>query len=234
MSKELKYRILLVDDETDILEFVSYNLRKEGYEVSTATNGKDAIEEVKKMNPHLIILDIMMPEMDGIETCEKIRSSNLENQPLIAFLTARGENYSQVVGFEAGADDYIIKPINPKVLISRIKALLKRYSGEFNSSAVNKEKEDMPSDNIVIDKERFVVINKGKELLLTKKEFDLLSLLASHPEKVYKREEIFQQLWGDDIIVSDRNIDVHVRRLREKIGEEHIVTLKGVGYKYIE
>lgn len=231
MSKELKYKILLVDDETDILEFVSYNLKKEGYEVSTATNGKSAMEEVKKMNPHLIILDIMMPEMDGIETCEKIRSSNLGNQPLIAFLTARGESYSQVVGFEAGADDYIIKPINPKVLKSRIKALLKRYPGETYSSPEDKKE---ISDDLIIDKERFVVINKGEELLLTKKEFDLLSLLASHPEKVFKREEIFQRIWGDDIIVSDRNIDVHIRRLREKIGEEHIVTLKGVGYKYIE
>lgn len=224
-------KILLVDDEKDILEFISYNLKKEGYEVLTARNGRDGIELARKYLPQLILLDVMMPEMDGIETCEEIRKiAGLENI-VIAFLTARGEDYSQIAGFEAGGDDYIIKPIKPKVLISRIRALLKRYEHSLKNKS-----EEMPSvirhKGLVLDRNRFLVIKEGEELTLPKKEFELLSLLISKPERVFTREEIFHNVWGDDIVVGDRTIDVHIRKLREKIGEDHIKTVKGVGYKF--
>ena len=225
------YTLLLVDDEKDVLEFLSYNLRKEGFIVRTASNGKDAIELSQKINPHLILLDVMMPNMDGIETCEEIRKlPNLKNT-LVAFLTARGEDYSQIAGFEVGGDDYITKPIKPKVLISRIKALLKRIN--INDIEVTPPVEKVQKA-LVIDKERFIIIKNGREIVLPKKEFELLALLYSRPQKVFTRDEIFTLIWGDDIIVGDRTIDVHIRKLREKIGEEHIVTIKGVGYKYIE
>jgi len=225
------YTLLLVDDEKDVLEFLSYNLRKEGFVVRIANNGKDAIKLSQEINPHLILLDVMMPNMDGIETCEEIRKlPNLKNT-LIAFLTARGEDYSQIAGFEVGGDDYITKPIKPKVLISRIKALLKRIN-------INEIEITPPVKNVqkalVIDKDRFIIIKNGSEIGLPKKEFELLALLYSRPQKVFTRDEIFTIIWGDDIIVGDRTIDVHIRKLREKIGEEHIVTIKGVGYKYIE
>ncbi len=225
------YTLLLVDDEKDVLEFLSYNLRKEGFVVRIANNGKDAIKLSQEINPHLILLDVMMPNMDGIETCEEIRKlPNLKNT-LIAFLTARGEDYSQIAGFEVGGDDYITKPIKPKVLISRIKALLKRIN-------INEIEITPPVENVqkalVIDKDRFIIIKNGSEIGLPKKEFELLALLYSRPQKVFTRDEIFTIIWGDDIIVGDRTIDVHIRKLREKIGEEHIVTIKGVGYKYIE
>ncbi|MDR2037458.1 MAG: response regulator transcription factor [Bacteroidales bacterium] len=221
-----KYKILLADDETDILEFLSYNLRKEGYEVFTAINGNEAIQIALKEIPHLILLDVMMPDKDGIETCEELRTYAQLDDSIVAFLTARSEDYSQIAGFEAGADDYINKPIKPKVLQTRIKALLKRYH-------VTEDENLVKNKGIFIDKERFIVIKNGKELTLPKKEFELLALLMSKPEKVFGREEIFNHVWGDDIIVGDRTIDVHIRKLREKIGDKYIKTLKGVGYKFI-
>lgn len=220
-----KYKILLVDDEKDILEFLGYNLKKEGYVVLTARNGKDAIEIAKAEKPHLIILDVMMPKMDGIETCSEIKNIPELNNTIVIFLTARGEDYSQIAGFEAGADDYITKPVKPKVLISRIKALLRRYK-EPEMPA-----EEIKLKNIIIDKERYVIVKDGTEITLPKKEFELLILLASKPTKVFTREEIFSKVWGNDVIVGDRTIDVHVRKIREKVGLKSIKTIKGVGYK---
>ncbi len=222
-----KYRILLVDDETDVLEFLSYNLRKEGFVVSTALNGREAITKAMEEQPHLIVLDVMMPEMDGIETCEEIKKIPLLKNSLVVFLTARGEDYSQISGFEAGADDYVTKPIKPKLLISRIKALLRRIGEQNESSSDTVEVADF-----IIDSERYVVLNKGQEIVLPKKEFELLRLLASKPSKVFTREEIFSKIWGDNVIVGDRTIDVHIRKIREKIGLDVIRTVKGVGYKF--
>lgn len=227
-----KYRILLVDDEKDVLEFLSYNLEKEGYKVFTALNGKDAISISREAKPHLVLLDVMMPMMDGIETCEELRKIPGLKDIMIAFLTARGEDYSQVAGFEAGGDDYIVKPIRPKVLVSRVKALLKRSLKQYQE--LDKESEAfIQQDDIVLDREKYIVLKAGKELSLPRKEFELLALLLSRPGKVFTRDEIFQNVWEDNIIVGDRTIDVHIRKLREKIGEEHIKTIKGVGYKYI-
>lgn len=227
------YKILLVDDEPDIIEFVSYNLKKEGFQVITSQNGSEAIEIAKRELPHLIILDVMMPEMDGIETCEEIKRIPTLKNTIVAFLTARGEDYSQIAGFDAGADDYISKPIKPKVLISRVKALLKRYNPEKNNSA--EEKSDVIKiGDLTIDREKYIIINKGEKLVLPKKEFELLMLLASKPDKVFMRDEIYNSVWGDSIIVGDRTIDVHIRKVREKIGQDHIKTIKGVGYKFVE
>lgn len=226
------YTILLVDDEMDILEFLSYNLRQEGFNIATATNGKVAVRMAAELRPHLILMDVMMPEMDGIAACEEIRSMKPLEHTLVAFLTARGEDYSQIAGFEAGGDDYITKPIKPKVLISRVKALLKRQS-----ISVGKEAGGSPdkiiSGDLVIDKERYLVIKKGKEISLPRKEFELLSLLISKPLKVFTREEIFDRIWGSNIVVGDRTIDVHIRKLREKLGSRYIQTVKGIGYKYV-
>ena len=232
MNEAEKYRLLLVDDEPDILEFLSYNLKKEGFNVYTASNGKEAIKKALETTPHLIILDVMMPGMDGIEACEEIKKQPQLKDTLVASLTARGEDYSQIAGFEAGADDYIAKPIKPKVLISRAKALLKRYqSGP--SVNWNSESPTVSIGNLIIDRERYVVTSAGTELMLPKKEFELLLLLASKPDKVFTRIEIYNSIWGDNIIVGDRTIDVHIRKLREKIGQDHIRTIKGVGYKYV-
>ena len=227
------YKILLVDDEPDILEFLSYNLKKEGFQVSTALNGVQAIEKAKKFHPHLIILDVMMPEMDGIETCDKIRSMPGFQDVLISFLTARGEDYSQIAGFEAGADDYINKPIKPKVFISRVNALLKR-SGRIYDDASNPSTRLITIGNLSIDRERYLIIQNGKEFSLPRKEFELLLLLVSRPEKVFTRDDIYAAIWGEKIIVGDRTIDVHIRKLREKIGDRFIQTIKGVGYKFVD
>lgn len=220
--------ILLVDDEPDILEIVSYNLSAEGYEVLTAKNGIEGVAKAKKKLPHLIILDVMMPEMDGIEACEIMRNTpGLENS-IITFLTARGEDYSQVAGFDAGADDYITKPIKPKVLVSKVKALLRRMKD------TKAEVEDIVRvGNIVINREEYKIENNGQELILPRKEFELLSLLTSKPNKVFKREVILDKVWGNEVVVGGRTIDVHIRKLREKIGDHHFKTVKGVGYKFV-
>jgi two-component system alkaline phosphatase synthesis response regulator PhoP len=230
------YKILIVDDEQDILEFLSYNLRKEGFQIYVSSNGKNAIEQAKEIIPHLILLDVMMPEMDGIETCEKMREIPEIKNRVIAFLTARAEDYSQIAGFEAGGDDYIAKPIRPKVLISRINALLKRYSFAAEITEVAEENIDTKLKifgNVSIDSETYMVTVEGTQMYLPKKEFNLLQLLTSRPSKVFTREEIFDHLWGDDIYVGDRTIDVYIRKLREKLGDRRIKTIKGVGYKFI-
>lgn len=220
-------KILLVDDEEDILNFLSYNLKKEGYEVLAASNGHDGIELAKKNKPDLIVLDVMMPEMDGIETCRLIRENEALKSTLIVFLSARSEDYTQIAGFDSGADDYITKPIKPRVFISRIKALLRRVGG----SATKAEKR-LDFGNIKIDLERYTVFRKDEEILLPKKEFKLLELLVSKPGKVFTREFILDQIWGEEVVVGDRTIDVHIRKLREKLGDDYIKTVKGVGYKF--
>jgi len=220
-------KILLVDDEQDILEFLSYNLKKEGYDLYTANNGNEALTIAKNVIPDLIILDVMMPDMDGMETCRVLRELPGLLNVMIAFLTARNEDYSQIAGFEVGADDYINKPIKPRVLISRIKALLRRAEGD-NSEKIEK----IESGGIKIDRERYLIIQDGIELNLPKKEFELLALLASKPGKVFTRELILYSVWGGDVVVGDRTIDVHIRKLREKIGEDFIKTIKGIGYKF--
>jgi two-component system alkaline phosphatase synthesis response regulator PhoP len=230
-EKETAPRILLVDDEEDILEFVSYNLEREGFKVYTARNGKEAIQMVTKVKPDLVILDVMMPEMDGIAACEEIRKLPGCRDVVIAFLTARGEDYSQIAGFDAGADDYITKPIRPKVLISRVKALLKRTGG--TAADIAEQEKVIHVGNLVIDKEKFTLRVDENEMMLPRKEFELLSLLISKPDKVFLRDEIYKAVWGDNVIVGDRTIDVHIRKLREKIGNDHIRTLKGIGYKFV-
>ncbi len=221
-----KKKILLVDDEPDIIELISYNLEREDYDVRTADNGRDAIEIARDFLPDLILLDVMMPEMDGIETCAEIREYPELRKAMIAFLTARGEDYSQIAGFDAGADDYISKPIKPRVLLSRIQALLRRSPvGEAPGNADS-------ASGISIDKEKYVVVSNGNELSLPKKEFELLALLMSKPGRVFTRDVILNTIWGNDVVVGDRTIDVHIRKLREKIGSELIKTVKGVGYKF--
>ena len=220
-------KILLVDDEPDILEIVGYNLKSEGYKIFTAKNGAEAVEIAKKVTPHLIILDIMMPVMDGIEACEKIRKTKGLEQVLVTFFTARGEDYSQVAGFNVGADDYITKPIKPKVLVSKIKGLLRRV----NKNPVHVER--VTVGDIIIDRDEYLVIKEGKKLSLPRKEFELFSLLASKPGKVFKRDDILDKVWGNEVIVGGRTIDVHIRKLREKIGDDHFKTVKGVGYKFV-
>lgn len=231
MSK--KYRILITDDDTDIHEFISYNLKKEGYKVDSALNGFQAIDLALKKHPDLILLDIMMPGMDGIETCQQIRSNNSLNDILIVFLTARGEDYSQIAGFDAGGDDYIVKPIKPKVLIKKIDSLLRRKE-RINSKNIpfDSTNQLIEFDELKIYPEKHLVVKDNEEVFLPKKEFKLLLLLSSKPGKVFTREEIYIYIWGDDIIVGDRTIDVHIRKLREKIGEGYIKTVKGIGYKF--
>jgi len=220
------HKILLVDDENDVLEFMSYNLKNEGYEVFTSNNGSDAIIKAKQILPHLIILDVMMPDMDGIEACTEIKKIAELQKTLIIFLSARGEDYSQIAGFNAGADDYLTKPIRPKLLISRINALLRRYNSE------EKENLQMTFKDFIIDREKYLVLKNNKKIILPKKEFEILILLTSKPGKVFTREEIFSSIWGNDVIVGDRTIDVHVRKIRGKLDIKNIITVKGVGYKY--
>lgn len=226
--KNEKIKILLVDDEPDILEIIRFNLEKERYQISLASNGLEAIKIAEKIVPHLIILDVMMPLLDGIETCERLRQDECFNETIIMFLTARGEDYSHVAAFDAGADDYVTKPIKPKVLVSKVKGLLRR----FKKKVLNTDK--LEFKNLIIDREAYKVIFRGKDLSIPRKEFELLYLLASNPEKVFKREKIMDKVWGDDIVVGDRTIDVHIRKLREKIGDNFFKTVKGVGYKFVQ
>jgi len=224
--KKKEIKILLVDDEQDILEIVGYNLSQEGYKIVTASNGKEAIAVAKKELPQLIIMDVMMPEMDGMEACENIRKIPELSNVIIAFLTARSEDYSQVAGFDAGADDYIAKPIKPKLLVSKVKALLRRLKNESTAS------ETLNVGGIEINREEYKIVKDSIEIVLPRKEFELFYLLASKPGKVFKREEILDKVWGNEVIVGGRTIDVHIRKLREKIGEELFKTIKGVGYKF--
>ena len=225
IMKKKDIKILLVDDEKDILEIVGYNLSQEGYQISTASNGKEAIAKAKKELPQLIILDVMMPEMDGIEACENIRKIPELQDTIITFLTARSEDYSQVAGFDAGADDYIAKPIKPKVLVSKVKALLRRLKEDTKTTST------LTVGNIEINREEYKIINNGKEVILPRKEFELFYLLATKPGKVFTREEILDKVWGNEVVVGGRTIDVHIRKLREKIGDDFFKTIKGVGYK---
>jgi two-component system alkaline phosphatase synthesis response regulator PhoP len=222
------HTILLVDDEQDILNFLSYNLKKEGYKVFTATNGEEGVKMVQQIHPSLILMDIMMPKMDGIEACQVIRKDLNITQPIIAFLTSRAEDYSQIAGFEAGADDYITKPVRPRLLISKVESLLRRLT------RTNLDPIESPTTSLKIDREKFMVEIKGKSMLLPKKEFELLELLASRPGKVYSREQILTIVWGNDTVVGERTIDVHIRKLREKLGDDYIRTIKGVGYTFSE
>jgi two-component system, OmpR family, alkaline phosphatase synthesis response regulator PhoP len=220
-------KILIVDDEPDILEFLAYNLKKENYQVTTASNGRDGIEKALSIQPDLIILDIMMPEMDGIEVCRLLRQNEIFQDTLIAFLTARAEDYTQIAALDYGGDDYITKPIKPGVLVSRIKALFRRSvaSQDYTSPTIQ-------VGDFSINREKFQVVREGKVIELAKKEFNLIELLASKPGKVFTRDEIFRKVWGADVIVGDRTIDVHIRKLREKLGEDLIKTVKGIGYKF--
>jgi len=223
-------RILLVDDENDILEFLSYNLKNEGFQVLTCNDGKTALSLLDDFMPNLIVLDVMMPGMDGVETCEIIRANSNYDNIIIAFLTARSEDYSQVAGLEAGADDYINKPIKPKVLVSRVKALLRRKTSQGTGQNISSSSINISDLNI--NRESYQVERDGIEISLPRKEFEILYLLATKPGKVFKREEIFDKVWGNDVIVGGRTIDVHVRKLRRKLGRDYIVTVKGVGYKF--
>ena len=223
--KKKDIRILLVDDDADILEIVGYNLSQEGYQISTAVNGKEAIAKAKKVLPHLIIMDVMMPEMDGMEACENIRKIPELSNVIITFLTARSEDYSQVAGFDAGADDYITKPIKQKLLVSKVKALLRRLK------ETEKDSETLNVGGIEINREEYKIVKDNVEIVLPRKEFELFYLLASKPGKVFTRSEILDKVWGNEVIVGGRTIDVHIRKLREKIDEDVFKTIKGVGYK---
>ena len=226
--KKKNIKILLVDDEPDILEIVGYNLSAEGYKVITAENGVEAVKKAKQEHPQLIILDLMMPDMNGIEACEQIRKIPELRDVIITFLTARGEDYSQLAGFDAGADDYITKPIKPKVLISKIKALLRRLKDEEISENIIK------IGSLIINREEYKISHNHEEIILPRKEFELLYLLATKPGKVFKRDEILEKVWGNEVVVGGRTIDVHIRKLREKIGDDRFKTVKGVGYKFVD
>ena len=223
----MRNKILLVDDDKDILEILSYNLRKEGFEVEKATDGISALKKAKKFIPDLIILDVMMPNMDGMETCEKLREITDLNEVIITFFTARSEDYSQIAGLDAGADDYISKPIRPKVLVSKVQSLLRRTRPTNN-------KNNLIFRDITIDKLKYKVSKGKEEVKFTKKEFELLALLFSDPGKLFTREEIMRLVWGDDAYVGDRTIDVHIRKLRQKLGDDLISTIKGIGYQLNE
>jgi len=223
----VKQKILIVDDEPDILELIEYNLKKEGYQVFLASNGQEGITIAKKVHPDLIILDIMMPKMDGIEACRLMRAIPEFKNTFMVFLTARSEEYSEIAGFNVGADDYIAKPIKPRALVSRINAILRR-----NSSADEVSDNKVEIGDLVIDREAYLVYQGGNKVVLAKKEFELLYLLASKPGKVYTRESILKNIWEDSVVVTNRTIDVHIRKLREKLGERYVATVKGVGYKF--
>ena len=225
--KKKGIRILLVDDDPDVIEIIRFNLVQEGYLISTASDGKKAIEEANKEVPHLIIMDVMMPNMDGIEACGLLRKDPRFKETIIMFLTARGEDYSHVAAFDAGADDYVTKPVKPKILVSKVKALLRRLREE------DKNQEKLQIGKLIIDREEYQVTFDGKVFSLPRKEFELLFLLASKPEKVIKREKIMEIVWGSEVVVGDRTIDVHIRKLREKIGDKYFKTVKGVGYKFV-
>jgi len=222
------FKVLIVDDEEDILEFVGYNLRKEGYQTATATNGQDAIATARQIHPHLIMLDIMMPGMDGIETCRELRAIGELRDSVIIYFTARNEDYSQIAGFEAGADDYITKPIKPRLLVSKVAALLRRFRTEESTGII------YTAGDLTVDLEKYLVYYKGKRIILPKKEFEMLSLLVSKPNRVFTRDEIYHRIWGDDVFVGERTIDVYIRKIREKLGTDNLKTIKGVGYKYEE
>ena len=221
-------KILCVDDEPDILEILKYNLSNEGYQISTAKDGKTAVKKAKETHPNLIIMDIMMPNMDGIEACEILRSDESFNDTLIMFLTARGEDYSYVAAYEAGADDYVTKPVKPKILLSKVKGLLRR-SKKYSE----KEVDEIEFGDLRINRDKYKVYTSDKSISLPRKEFELLNLLASKPDKVFKREKIMEKVWGEQVVVGDRTIDVHIRKLRKKIGDKYFKTVKGVGYKFI-
>ena len=225
--KKKDIKILLVDDEPDVIEIIRYNLDQEGYKIYTASNGKEALKKAKKNIPHLIIMDVMMPKMDGIEACEQLRNDVCFNDTIIMFLTARGEDYSYVAAFEAGADDYVTKPIKPKIIISKVKALLRRVKNEEQTQ------EKIQIGELIIDRDKYEVTHMEKSFSMPRKEFELLYLLASKPDKVIKREKIMEIVWGSEVVVGDRTIDVHIRKLREKIGDKYFKTVKGVGYKFI-
>lgn len=222
------HTILLIDDDDDIRDLLEYNLKKEGFNVISADNGVKGIDLAKKHLPDIILLDVMMPEMDGVEVCENLRSDESTKNIFICFLTARNEDYSQIAGLEAGADDYIAKPIKPRVLISKLKAMLRRGSMSLNEMDV----EESGEKGLIIDRDRYIVIKDGEQIHFPRKEFELLALLSSKPEKVFDREVILEKVWGEGVVVGDRTIDVHIRKLREKIGDEYIKTVKGVGYKF--
>lgn len=225
MTELTDVKILLVDDEQDVLEFLGYNLRKEGFLVYTASNSREALRIAREQSPNLVLLDVMMPDLDGMETCIALRKIPALSEMIIVFLTARGEDYSQIAGFEAGADDYVTKPVKPKVLVSRIKALLRRQ-------VLPAKPDIIELGDLAIDRERYLVIQGKNEVSLPRKEFELLALLASRPDKVFTREEIFTHVWGNEVIVGERTIDVHIRKIREKLGIPNIKTIKGIGYKY--
>lgn len=225
--KKKDIKILLVDDEPDVIEIIKYNLLQEGYIVKTASNGKEAIKKAEKTTPHLIIMDVMMPEMDGIEACEYLRKNPNFNDTIIMFLTARGEDYSYVAAFDAGADDYVTKPIKPKIIVSKVKSLLRRLKKE------EENQDKIKVGKLIIDRDQYEVTLKGKTFSLPRKEFELLFLLASKSDKVVKREKIMQVVWGSEVVVGDRTIDVHIRKLREKVGDKYFKTVKGVGYKFV-
>ena len=225
--KKKDIKILLVDDEPDVIEIIRYNLDQEGYKLYTASNGKEALEKAKKKLPHLIIMDVMMPKMDGIEACEQLRNDIRFNDTIIMFLTARGEDYSYVAAFDAGADDYVTKPIKPKIIVSKVKALLRRLKKEEQTQ------DKIQIGKLIIDREQYEVTHMDKSFSMPRKEFELLYLLASNPDKVVKRDKIMEIVWGSEVVVGDRTIDVHIRKLREKVGDKYFKTVKGVGYKFI-
>jgi len=225
-----KTRILIVDDEPDIVEFLSFNFEREGYSVKGASNGIEAVERAMEFNPHLIIMDLMMPEMDGIEACQIIRQNARYFNPLIVLLTARGEDYSQIAGFDAGADDYVVKPISPKVMIARMKALMKLKAGDVAPTITKSDKES----SLTINREYYSVFKNNQEIQLPRKEFEILSFMAEKPNRLFSREEIFNHIWGTDTIVGERTMDVYIRKIRSKIGDQYIRTIKGVGYKFVQ